>query len=165
VMGWQQWHRIDAGAEERVWIEARILNDAGILGHYVTDGSQPHHTTIHHNGWSDSVANPEDFTTDRSFHGRFESDFVNAHVTREAVAGRVAQLSTRVDADVHYAVLDYLAATHETLETLYEIERDIGFDPRMPAQPEAGAFASDRLAAGSRMLALLWWSAWLEGAA
>ena len=165
VTSWQQWHRTDNGAEERSWIEARILNDAGILGHYVTDGSQPHHTTIHHNGWNDSAANPEGFTTDRSFHGRFESDFVNAHVTREVVDRRVGPLSTAGESDVRYAVLNYLAATHDTLERLYELERDVGFDPRAPAQPDAEAFAADRIAAGSRMLALLWWSAWLEGGA
>ena len=28
------------------WIEARIIDDAGILGHYVADGSNPLHTTI-----------------------------------------------------------------------------------------------------------------------
>jgi hypothetical protein len=33
-------------ARTKQWIEARIINDAGILGHYVADGSNPHHTTI-----------------------------------------------------------------------------------------------------------------------
>lgn len=35
----------------RGFIEQRIINDAGILGHYVADCSNPAHTTIHHNGW------------------------------------------------------------------------------------------------------------------
>src|ERR1043165_542215 len=37
---------------EKPFIEARIINDAGILGHYIADGSNPAHTTIHYNGWS-----------------------------------------------------------------------------------------------------------------
>ena len=50
VSGWLRW-RAEEDPLRRSWIEQRIVNDAGILGHYVTDASQPHHTTIHFNGW------------------------------------------------------------------------------------------------------------------
>ena len=42
----QAWYRAD-----RLRREALILRDIGVMGHYVGDGSQPHHTTIHYNGW------------------------------------------------------------------------------------------------------------------
>jgi len=35
------------------FIEHKIVFYAGWLGHYVGDGSQPLHTTIHYNGWVD----------------------------------------------------------------------------------------------------------------
>ena len=59
---------------ERAWIEQRIINDAGILGHYVADGSNPAHTTVQYNGWVGD--NPDGFTTDNHFHSRLDSYFV-----------------------------------------------------------------------------------------
>jgi len=56
VTEWRMW-RSEDDTQKKQWIEARILNDAGILGHYVTDASQPHHTTIHFNGWSAGAPN------------------------------------------------------------------------------------------------------------
>ena len=47
--------RAEKDLRRRLWIEQRIINDAGVLGHYVSDGSNPHHTTIHHNGWVGAI--------------------------------------------------------------------------------------------------------------
>ena len=55
-------------------------------------------------------------------------------------------------------------AAHAEVETLYRLDRDVGFDPWEPAAPEALEFAAERLAAGAEMLAVLWWSAWVESA-
>jgi hypothetical protein len=161
VVEWGLWER--AQLPERRWIEQRILNDAGVLGHYVTDGSQPHHTTIHFNGWDSDTPNPEAFSMDRSFHARFESDYVDAFVTQQDVRGRTANAPTSYDGSARAAVFDYLRGAHEQVETLYRIERDVGFDPNGPHSPVAHAFAVERLASGASMLASLWWSAWLEG--
>ena len=46
------------------WVEARIIDDAGVLGHYVADGSNPAHTTIQYNGWTG--ANPNGYATDKA---------------------------------------------------------------------------------------------------
>src|SRR5262245_14325157 len=56
------------------WIEARVIDDAGILGHYVADGSNPLHTTIYYNGWKGT--NPNGYATDTRMHSRFESGYV-----------------------------------------------------------------------------------------
>ncbi|MEM7414469.1 MAG: hypothetical protein AAF389_03170 [Gemmatimonadota bacterium] len=158
---WERWQRTEPGSDERGWIEQRILNDAGILGHYVTDGSQPHHTTIHFNGWASGAPNPEGYTEDRGFHARFETAFVSSHLEYLDVRGETAAPSAR-PADVRYAVLDYLWTTHEHVDRLYALDRDVGFDPFAPAAPDAEAFAAERLGAGASMLAKLWWWAWLE---
>ena len=62
----------------RFLLRTAPFDDAGNLGHYVADGSNPHHTTTHHNGWVGD--NPNGYTTDNRFHGRFESVFVQAHL-------------------------------------------------------------------------------------
>lgn len=158
---WERWRRAEPGSEERVWIEQLLLNDAGVLGHYVTDGSQPHHTTIHFNGWASGSPNPEGYTEDRGFHARFETAFVSAHLEYPDVRGRTVAPSALPN-DVRYEVLDYLWATHEEVERLYALDRDVGFEPFTRADPEAEAFAAERLGAGASMLAELWWWAWLE---
>jgi len=160
VTEWELWRR-ERDTVRRSWIEARIIDDAGILGHFVTDGSQPHHTTVHFNGWAAGEPNPEGYGRDRSFHGRFETDFVRAHVTPEDV-NRLMRSAESVAGDARAAVLAYLLETHAQVETLYRLDRDIGFDPSAPAQPETVDFTARRLAAGAQMLATLWRSAWEE---
>ncbi len=163
VTEWRLW-RTAPDATRRGWIEQRIVNDAGLLGHYVTDGSQPQHTTIHFNGWAAGTPNPEGFTTDRTFHARFETDFVRAHVTQDDVSRRVRSAPPSVAGHVRPAVIDYLRASNAEVTELYRLDRDHGFYADRPASPETVEFASERLAAGARMLAELWWSAWLESA-
>lgn len=165
VSSWRRWHQLHRGSPERSWIEARILNDAGIMGHYVTDGSQPHHTTIHFNGWDADTPNPEGYTTDREFHARFETEFVSRHVQLEDIVSRVPASPESVIEDTRYQILDFLFESHQAVPRLYQLDRDVGFAPgRGEAATEARDFAAERLASGSAMLASLWWSAWLEGA-
>lgn len=163
VTQWRLW-RGETDPERRGWIEERILNDAGVLGHYVTDASNPHHTTIHFNGWAEGAPNPQGYTTGRDFHSRFESQFVRAHVRYEHVATRVPARARSVAGAARAAAVAHVMETHTQVETLYRLDRDLGFDPAAPAHPETLAFAADRIAAGATMLRDLWWSAWLESA-
>jgi hypothetical protein len=158
---WRLW-RAESDPRHRAWIEQRIVNDAGILGHYVTDAANPHHATIHFNGWSENAPNPRGYTTDRRFHSRFESAFVEAHVRQADVDRRVSTVS--VAAEPRPAVLAHIRASHEQVQTLYELERRYGFDPAAGARPQTRDFAAERLAAGASTLRTLWWSAWLESA-
>jgi hypothetical protein len=157
--GFERWRAADS-ADERHWIEARIINDAGILGHYVADASQPHHTTIHFNGWNRDTPNPEGFTAERGFHSRFESAFVNAHVESEHVAPRVPAGARHLD-DVRQAVLDYIHETHAQVLPLYELEKAYGFRPGSPT-PQTVDFTARRLAHSADMLRSLWYTAWLD---
>ena len=160
VSAWERW-RDASDPRERAWIEQRIVNDAGVLGHYVMDASQPHHTTIHFNGWAAGAANPDGYTDDRTFHARFERHFVEAHVTARDVVTRVRGTPEALS-DVRAAVLDYVRASHGEVEALYRLDRDVGFNPDGPRRQATRDFAADRLAAGASMLATLWWSAWQE---
>ena len=159
--GFARW-RLAESDREKGWIEERILEDAGILGHYVADAANPHHTTIHFNGWSSAAPNPEGYTTSDDFHWRFESLFVGPNVDYADVRAGVPD-EAEARADVHRAVMDFIMATHELVVPLYELEKRYGFDPDNP-NPETVAFAAERLAAGAVMLRDLWYSAWVESA-
>ncbi len=166
VSGWRRW-RAEDDARRRRWIEERIVADAGVLGHYVTDASQPHHTTVHFNGWNaEKTPNPGGYATDRGFHSRFETGFVEAHVRDRDVLRLVdaREPPPSVAGDVRAAVMEHIVEAHKRVEMLYLLDRDLGFDPGAEPDPVAREFAAERLAAGARMLATLWWSAWLESA-
>src|SRR5687768_11577183 len=77
--------RAEKDSSVKRMIEQRIINDAGLLGHYVGDGSNPHHTTKHYDRWIDTD-NPKGFTTTAGFHSRFESRYVQANITGADVA-------------------------------------------------------------------------------
>jgi len=150
--------------ETRAWIEQRIIDDAGILGHYVADASNPAHTTIHHNGWTG--ANPRGYATDRRFHSRFESAFVQARVTapelRAAMQG-APHARPQVHANVREGVVAYIARSHALVDRLYALDKAAAFDSTN-TRPEHEQFAVDRLAAGAAMLRDLWWTAWVTSA-
>jgi hypothetical protein len=149
--------RIAPDSTVRSWIEARIIDDAGVLGHYVADGSNPHHTTRHHNGWVGE--NPKGYTTDNRFHSRFESQYVQAHIKLpDVLAGMKGQ--PRVFPSLRSAVIDYLGTSFAQLDTLYEIDKGTPFQPESTT-PRQKAFASARLAAGAEMLRDIWWTAWV----
>jgi hypothetical protein len=149
-------------ATTRRFVEARIVNDAGILGHYVTDGANPHHATIHFNGWDAKTPNPRGFTTDRSFHRRFESDYVTARIKVGDLLPRVSAWPRAVD-DARTDVLAFLRASNARVERLYELEQIEGFGAGTTAVTHR-EFTIERLVAGVEMLRALWLSAWLESA-
>jgi hypothetical protein len=159
--GFARW-RAAGSPRERAWLEERIIHDAGILGHYVADASQPHHTTIHFNGWSRDAPNPEGYTTSRDFHARFESAFVNAHLSPDHILPRVTP-GARVLEAVRAAILDYILESHMQVVPLYELEKRHGFRTDVAA-PETVDFTADRLAHAAEMLRSLWYTAWIQSA-
>ena len=163
VTEWRLW-RAETDPARRAWIEDRIVNDAGTLGHYVADAANPHHATIHFNGWAEGKPNPDGYTLERDFHARFESDFVRAHVTYQDVRSRVQGGPRSVAGAARKAAWDHVVASNAQVETMYRLEKEVGFDPNEPMRPATRDFAASRIAAGADMLRTLWWSAWLESA-
>ena len=76
----RQWRFSVPGSAERAILERDIVNTAGVLGHYVGDAANPHHATMHYNGWA-SAENPNHYATDCGTHSRFEAVFI-AHAPR-----------------------------------------------------------------------------------
>lgn len=161
--GFAHWRLSGSGAE-RGWIEGRILNDAGLISHYVVDTAQPHHTTIHFNGWAEGAPNPNEYTMDREFHSRFESAFVRSHIGFEDLPPRMPR-RPRTLGDVRSAIWGFLQSSNDTVERMYSLEQEHGFDPDTPPHPEAREFVLERLTEGARMLASIWWTAWMDSQA
>lgn len=152
-------------AKRRQWIEQRIINDAGILGHYVADAANPHHTTIHFNGWSGD--NPKGYTVftrepNQGFHYRFEEEFVGAQIKLNDVLPLVGA-QARVLAQPRQEIWDYLRASNKLVEQLYILDKQQKFNATTTSA-EHKKFASERLAAGAQMLRDLWWTAWMTSA-
>ena len=144
---------------ERNQIEQNIVYYAGVLGHYVADGSQPLHTSIHFNGWSTS-SNSQLFTRE-PLHGRFESEYVRAQFKPEDFSGSV-KTATKL-ADPFAEIVNYLIDTYNHVPELYRLEKTARWDANN-RNPESRKFVQERLAAGSQMLANLWYTAWLGSA-
>jgi hypothetical protein len=138
-------------------IEARIIDDAGILGHYVADGSNPAHTSIQYNGWTG--ANPNGYATDKRFHSRFESAYVGANIKLADVVSRM-DTTAHVFPDLRSAIVAYLRETNGQVEHLYQLDKAHPFDANT-TDPDDKAFTVERLASGARMLRDLWWTAWV----
>ncbi|WP_230480751.1 nuclease [Sphingomonas sp. Leaf21] len=130
------------------------------LGHYIGDGSQPLHDSVNSDGWRGS--NPNDYTRDRSIHGRFESGFV------DAIGLKVADILPRIGApghrtgDMFDAVLAFLDQSGDRMERVYQLEKRDGF--RDPADKDVRALVYERTAAGATMLRDMLCRAWDESA-
>jgi hypothetical protein len=142
----------------RAFIEQRILDDAGLLGHYIGDGANPLHTTIHHNGWV-GKKNPRRWTTDNTLHARFEGKFVAAKILIEDIRPRVSA-APRVVAQPRREILDFLTKSHGYVEELYRLEKIEPFSEKTTAETHK-TFVADRIAAGSTFLRDLWWTAYV----
>ena len=153
--GKRAWYR-----EDRLRREALILRDMGYLGHYVGDGAQPHHTTIHYNGWSRNVPNPEGFTTSRQTHGAFEGAFTARVARLDAV--EAAMTAPQLDGfDLRARVPAYLKTTLAEVLPFYRLEKAGGFGE---GDARGAAFALNRLAAGASELRDLFILAWRDSA-
>lgn len=151
------------GEKNRAIEQDLIERDLGVWGHFIGDGCQPLHITVHYNGWG-PYPNPNGYTEDRGTHSMFESAFVNKYVSEGAVArymkpqSRYAVPHALLSQDaVMNDIMEYLLAGAQTVPHLYDIEKAGGF---ANGSPQAVAFAASRLAAGAmelRDLSVLAW--------
>lgn len=141
-------------------VELAILYDAGWLGHYVADGSQPLHTTLQYNGWTGP--NPHGYSTLHTIHAQFESTYVEANITAAELEPLVRAAQPQVLGDIWTQYTAYLRHSHALVEPLYQIEKAGGFNGA--GTPEAKQFTEERLAAGAIELRNLIDTAWVRSA-
>ena len=150
-------------APHRDWVvadvrrrEALIIRDLGYWAHFVGDGSQPFHVSIHYNGWGD-YPNPEGFTQDK-VHGPFEGDFVIAHVKEADVAREMPPLAD-CGASIQACTASYLTATQAQVVPFFRLYKAGAF---ASASSEAKAYTLARVTAGAAMLRDLVVRSWRE---
>lgn len=130
------------------------------LGHYIGDGSQPLHVSVNSDGWRG--ANPKGYTTDRSIHGRFETQFVDAIALEpKDIANRIGAPG-RQRGDVFDAVLSFLDEAASQMETVYILEKRDAFNN--PQDRDLRDLVCSRAAAGASMLRDMIYRAWTESA-
>lgn len=152
VQDFAYWRALDAAVKNRAWRrdhawfradlrrrEAAVFATIGRLGHFVGDGSQPLHVTLHYNGWVD-LPNPRGFTTAK-IHSPFEGAFVRANVTPAAVRAQMAPFQPCSCAPER-RVAEYLLATYGQVEPFYALEKAGGL---APGDPRGRSFAERQL--------------------
>jgi hypothetical protein len=130
------------------------------MGHYIGDGSQPLHDTIHHDGWQGP--DPKGYTRDPKIHGRFESQYVDAiSLTEEDIVERIGKPG-HLSGDVFDLILAHLDESGSNVEAIYKLDKRNAFAD--VHDQEAREMVYNRTAAGARMLRDLVYRAWLESA-
>ncbi|HWL92828.1 MAG TPA: hypothetical protein VNT79_04785, partial [Phycisphaerae bacterium] len=131
-----------------------IVYSMGILSHYVGDGSQPLHLTLHHHGWVGE--NPKGYTTDRKFHSYIDGGVIDFHaITYDDLKTRCKCARSVSTAEYWRDINSYLLETFALVEPLYELEKS--GDLR---REEGKKFVEDRLIKGGAALAGVWVAAY-----
>jgi hypothetical protein len=139
-----------ASRAHRAWLtadmhrrESLILRDLGTLAHYVGDGSQPLHVSIHFNGWG-PMANPEGFTQDR-VHAYFEGAFVRDYLDAQDVHA-VMKPYADCHCPIEKRAAAYLATTNTEVIPFYRLQKAGAF---VSGSERGREFTAQRLAAGA----------------
>jgi hypothetical protein len=165
------WRALEAGLRtaaddsDRGWFayqlglrEELTLRDIGYWSHFVADGSQPMHVSIHFNSWGEHP-NPRGFTT-APIHAPFEGAFVRKFVDFGAVAAAIPAFHD-CQCTIEQRVPQYLAQTLSQLVPVYEAADT---DLYTSAQPAELAIVTQQLAAGAAELRDQIVDAWRQSA-
>jgi hypothetical protein len=153
--------------EEIANAQANVISLMGVMGHYVGDGAQPLHVTVHHHGWVG--ANPHGYTTDSKIHAWIDGGFIAKAGIRFAglaTQARPAQVLAATPAagerDAMFSeVMRYLVEQHGRVEPLYEVEKagQLKADGS-PGSVDGKGFIEEQLLRGGQMLGSIWLTAW-----
>lgn len=160
VVCMRQVRQLASAGRDTNFAERTCAYDVFRLGHYIGDGANPMHNSIHADGWRDE--NPDGFTTDRGVHGRFEGRFVEGiELTSSDILPRIGA-PARSEGDMFDLVLAYLDESGDKVEEVYRLEQRNGFSDF--ADPDVREMVYERTAAGAAMLRDMLCRAWAESA-
>lgn len=118
------------------------IRDIGYWSHFIADGSQPMHVSVHFNGWG-NFPNPNNYTN-APIHAQFEGNFVKSFVSPAAVSTAVPGYSDCACTN-EQRVVQYMLATLDKTEAVYAAGTPNLYVDPLPAQVD---IATKRLAAG-----------------
>ena len=136
------------------------------MGHFVGDGSQPLHTTVHFNGWVGE--NPKGYTIKTTFHAWIDGGYFKktGGIKIDALVGKI-QPATRIagaaDSEAFFHnVVAYLVEQNKYVEPLYEMEKNGQLSGEGDKGMEGLPFLNSQLVKAGQMLGNIWLTAWLE---
>jgi hypothetical protein len=157
--------KLAARPEDRAWLagdrrrrEMQIVRDLGWWSHFVGDGSQPLHISVHANGWG-NYPNPNNYSTAK-LHAAFEGAFVRGNIGLADLRALVRPYAD-CGCEIEERTVRYLKATHAQVIPLYELEKTGAFTPGNAA---GKAFVAQRLADGASELRDMIVDAWRASA-
>jgi hypothetical protein len=152
--------------EEIANAQADIVYVMGVMGHFVGDGSQPLHTTVHFNGWVGD--NPKGYTTKTTFHGWIDGGYFKktGGINVATLVGKI-QPATRIanagDQEAFFRyIVAYLVDQNKFVEPLYEMDKNGQLTGEGDKGLEARPFLDGQLVKAGQMLGNIWLTAWLE---
>jgi hypothetical protein len=146
--------------------QADIVYVMGVMGHYVGDGSQPLHTTVHFNGWVGN--NPKGYTTRPSFHAWIDGGYFRktGPIAVDLLAGKIRPATRIANAGapdgMFKAVVNYLVEQNKLVGPLYQMDKAGELSGEGDAGMAGRPFLEDQLVKAGQMLGNLWLTAWLE---
>ena len=148
-------YRRSQSPEKRKSIERNIAYYAGVLGHYVGDGSMPLHLTKNYDGWQGP--NPKGFATSE-IHGPVES-YAGAIIGLNSLLPLIK--SPKILENPFDEVMEYLYSTSTKVEELYQLHKEGAFKEN-PLNPKGKEFIYESVSRGSQMLLDLWYTAYIK---
>ena len=146
--------------------QANIIYLMGVMGHFVGDGSQPLHTTVHFNGWVGD--NPHGYTTNRTFHAWIDGGYFRAigGLKLDTMIGKIQpaeRVGNPAQPDVMFrAATSYLVEQNKMVEPLYQLEKE----GKLAGEGKTGlagkVFLEEQLVKAGQMLGDIWFTAWME---
>jgi len=176
---WKTYRQYGTAAEAAT-LEALIVEEMGIMGHYVGDSSQPLHVTVHHHGWDCfgwKAPNPNGYTTRGGIHDWIDGSpaqgggFIGrAGITAETLAPKMtpaAELSVAARPDkrdpVFVAIMDFVIAQNKEVEPLYQLDKEGKFKADgTPGSLDGKPFIEGQILKGANLLGALWLTAWRQ---
>lgn len=160
IAGMRRLREMRGKGKDTRYVEQEIAFHVVRLGHYLGDGANPMHDSIHCEGWVGP--NPNGYTREHALHARFESHFVDAmHLKVEDIAHRM-DAPAHLEGDVFTEVLDYLDSNARKVETIFKLDKRGAFGTGKDT--EARSFVYRQIAGGASILRDLIYRAWLESA-
>jgi hypothetical protein len=153
-------------AEEIANARADIVYVMGVMGHYVGDGSQPLHTTMHHHGWVGD--NSHGYTTNTTFHSWIDGGYfkITGGINVSNLAGKIHPAERIASANqpdgMFRTAVNYLVEQNKLVEPLYQMEKAGQLTGEGDKGKDGQAFLDGQLVKAGQMLGNIWLTAWLD---
>lgn len=139
------------------WVAQDIAFQMGVLGHYVADGAQPLHVSIHHDGWQGP--NPKGYSTDPRIHSVNEGSFVDLIQLTEADLLPLMG-DPKIVEDPFAAILANIDDATSHVEEIYILDKEGAFTKK--DNVKAARLMYGQLARSAALLRDLTYTAWQE---